>query len=215
MKGKLLIAIALLTSPLFVPTVAPQTLVQRPAPARFSAEMLTMTGKKKVAMNGKLFYDAGRVRMDIVIRGEGTKGEQTDQSVIILPEQKLRYLIWHQQKAYTKVSTEDSTPGLFVPEPHAMPVDPCAGRPRVRCTRAGSEMVNGRLCDRWELAARNKRANTTSWIDQKTHWEIKSVRADGRVMELTHFSEGPQPDSLFTPPAGYIEVSKKAVVGVR
>src|ERR1051325_1119853 len=96
--------------------LAAQELRQRPAPAQFSAEMNEEPGGQNAGMRGKIYVDGGRVRMDMTRFGKKA-------SLIVLPEKKVRYLIWHADKTYWAVSTEQTV--AAIPEPAPTP-NPCA-----------------------------------------------------------------------------------------
>jgi len=79
--------------------------------------------------------------------------------------------------------------------------DPCAGREDVTCKKLGTESINGRTCDKWEVTPKTGKPETF-WIDQKLHFPIKMINGD-ITTQYTNIKEGPQDASLFKVPAGY------------
>ncbi len=188
---------------LSVIVLTPTAVAQVPAAPSFSADM-SMVQPRERPMKGKMYMGGGRMRMDMT--HEGGK-----MSMITDPAKKTTYMVMHDQQMYMEMSMDGPMGGGMgpmgrgpkMPDVKAMTDNPCAGRPGVTCKMVGPEMMNGRMCDKWEFASANKSEAGTVWIDQKTRWPIKSVHADGGVMEFTNFTEGPQAASLFAPPAGY------------
>jgi hypothetical protein len=176
-------------------------LAQVPGPPQFSADM-SVTSPRERGMKGKMFMGpAGRMRMDMTTEGG-------NMSMITDAAKKTSYMVMHDQRMYMEMSAEGPAMGPMgrgpkMPKVEQMGADPCAGRTGVTCKMTGSEMMNGRMCDKWEFVSANKSEAGTTWVDQKTKMPIKSVRADGSTWELTNFKEGPQDPSLFAPPSGY------------
>lgn len=172
-------------------------------PPQFSADM-SATSPRDRGMKGKMYMGpAGRMRMDMNAEGQRM-------TMITDGPKKTSYMLMHDQKMYMEMSAEGPGRGMGpmgrgpkMPEVKQMGDTPCAGRPGATCKMAGSEMMNGRMCDKWEIASADKSEAGTVWVDQKTHMPIKSVRADGSTWELTNFKEGPQDPSLFAPPGDY------------
>jgi hypothetical protein len=93
--------------------------------------------------------------------------------------------------------------------------DPCTfgNRQDATCKKVGTETVNGRSCDKWEITDKNGKKETL-WIDQKLHFPIKST--DGQVTtEFTNIKEGAQDASLFKVPAGYRKFDMGSMGGGR
>lgn len=183
--------------------LVPRARAQAPGMAApsFSADM-SATQPKERPMKGKMYMGGGRMRMDMTHDG----GKM---SMITDPAKKTTYMVMHDQQMYMEMSMDGPMMGgpmgrgPKMPDVKAMTDNPCAGHAGVTCKMVGAEMMNGRMCDKWEFVSSNKSEAGTTWIDQKTRWPIKSVRGDGSVMEFTNFTEGPQPASLFVPPSGY------------
>ena len=173
---------------------------QAPMQPQFSADM-TVKSPRDRGMTGKMYMGVGKMRMDMI-------NEAGRVSMITDSAKKTSYMVMHDQKMYMEMSAmmEGRGPmgrGPKMPDVKQMGDTPCAGRAGTTCTKVGSEMMNGRMCDKWEIASTSKSDSGTVWVDQKTHMPIKSVMGDGTTWELTNFKEGPQDASLFAPPAGY------------
>lgn len=187
----------------FVVVVAVAAVAQVPGmtPPSFSADMSVVQPKER-PMKGKMYMGGGKMRMDMT--HEGGK-----MSMITDPAKKTTYVVMHDQQMYMEMGLDGNMRGgpmgggPKMPDVKAFSDNPCAGRAGVTCKQVGTEMMNGRMCDKWEFASANKSEAGTVWMDQKTRWPIKSVHADGGVMEFTNFVDGPQAASLFAPPSGY------------
>jgi outer membrane lipoprotein-sorting protein len=167
---------------------------------QFSADMVTTSPKGPAAVRtGKLYYGGTRFRMDME-----SEGRQTE--VISDLPSKTGYVIMPQQHMYIEQKWNDMAGRRSAPEwkPYD-PNDPCANREGTTCKKAGTEMVNGRMCDKWLITDKNAKTSTV-WIDQKNHIPIKTINWDGTTMELKNIQEGTQSSSLFEIPAGYTKM---------
>jgi hypothetical protein len=85
---------------------------------------------------------------------------------------------------------------------------PCAKNPNSpgtsTCKKIGTEMVNGRNTEKWELIATMTTQTITAhvWLDAKWHFVVKG-EGPGLTGGLENIKEGPQPASLFEIPPGY------------
>ena len=79
--------------------------------------------------------------------------------------------------------------------------DPCAGREGATCKKLGTETINGRTCDKWEITEKSGKMETY-WMDQKLHFPIKSI-VGGITTQYTNIKEGPQDPALFKVHDGY------------
>jgi hypothetical protein len=85
--------------------------------------------------------------------------------------------------------------------------------PQWTCTAQGTESVNGRAAHKWGVTSNDpKDGPMTIWVDDRLHVLSRSTDKDGG-MEMRNISEGPQPDSLFTPPANYKKLSISSILG--
>jgi hypothetical protein len=74
-------------------------------------------------------------------------------------------------------------------------------------------MVNGRATQKWAVTSNDPNDSPmTIWIDNRLHIMSRSQDKNG-AMEMRNVQEGPQPDSLFTPPSSYRKLSLTSLVG--
>ena len=81
------------------------------------------------------------------------------------------------------------------------------------CKKLGTETVNGRTCDKWEVTQKSGKTETF-WIDQKLHFPIKMINGD-ITTQYTNIKEGPQDASLFKIPDGYQKFDASMMGGGR
>lgn len=85
--------------------------------------------------------------------------------------------------------------------------------PQFTCKSEGAESVNGRPSQKWAVTSNDpKDGPMTIWVDDRLHLMSKSVDKDGS-MEMRNIHEGPQPDSLFNPPATYTKLTISSILG--
>ena len=169
-------------------------LAQMPNP--FSADM-KMTGGRQGVMTGKMYFGTGSFRMEMNAGGH-------ESIMITTYAKKVMYMIMPQQKMYMEFRTDQMQgPGGHQRESWKAydASNPCASEAGATCKKVGTEVVNERLCDKWEITDAKSNMRTV-WIDQKSHIPIKTVAKD-TTWELLNIKEGPQAASLFELPAGY------------
>ena len=171
------------------------------APPQFSADMTMKMAKKGQNATGKYYFGNQKMRMDMSMDGH-------DVSNITDLQAKKGYMVMRQQHMYMEHDLNQMAgpmghmPRFDAPKDPNHPCDP----DHFTCNKVGSEMMNGRMTDKWEYKAKdegNEAANQTVWVDQKIHFPIRTITGDGTQMDLTNIKEGPQDASLFQPPAGY------------
>ncbi len=85
--------------------------------------------------------------------------------------------------------------------------------PQWSCTSQGTETVNGRAAHKWGVASSDPADGPmTIWVDDRLHVLSKTTGKDGGS-EMRNIAEGPQPDSLFTPPPNYKKLSISGLLG--
>jgi outer membrane lipoprotein-sorting protein len=193
---------------LLVLIVAPVFAVQAPQPQPFSADMTMTTGKGGENMTGKVFFSLPKTRMDMTAHGQ-------NMSMITNGSTQTSYMVMHQQHMYMEMHANQNNPmtrnmpkidGSFDPQ------NPCGKQVDVTCKKAGTETVNGRVCDKWVTTDKNGKTST-AWVDQKLYFPIKVLSAEGATMELTNVKEGAQPASTFEIPAGYRKMDLGGMMG--
>lgn len=163
-------------------------------PPQFSADM--KISSKGMGGTGKLYVGGQKVRMDMSVQGAQT-------TVITRNDRKVVYMLM-PNKTYMEMSTEMKGAQKGGPEWRMYdPANPCADTPGMSCTKAGTGIVSGRLCNKWLFTEKQSGSRMTVWIDQKTAIPVKSEMSDGSSMELLNIKEGSPSPSLFEVPAGY------------
>lgn len=148
-------------------------------------------------MNGKIHWSGGSMRLDM-------KKDGKDITMINNVPKKVSYIMMNDQRMYMEMAGDRNPMARRMNTPQIKPFDPqnpCADQEGYTCNKVGTESVNGRSCDKWEIKGPN--GTDTVWIDQKIHFPVRSVSSDGATFNLTNIKEGPQPDSDFEVPAGY------------
>lgn len=77
------------------------------------------------------------------------------------------------------------------------------------CKKVGSEMINGRNADKWEITTTmaGKPLTMYVWLDSQWHFIVKQETA-GISGELINIKEAPQPPDLFEIPDGYQKMAR-------
>ena len=163
-------------------------------PSSFSSD-IKFASPRGMSGTGKLYFAGQKVRMEMNAQGHNS---------IMISDQSLKiaYVVMPQQRMYMEMSTDRPGPQQRGPNWQAYDAaTPCKTLPDTICEKIGTEVVDGRLCNKWKFTGSN--SSRTVWIDQKNGIPIKSLMSDGTTMELTNIKEGPQSASLFEVPAGY------------
>lgn len=175
------------------------------APQPFSADMSVTSSNGNVTMKGKFYLALPKLRIDMEDTGQrqsGLFGGKT--SVIMDTGAKMGYVLLHSQQMYMEMPLDQNNPMLQrMPRLKNLSSDPCSvgDQGDATCKKLGTETVNGRTCDKWEVTQKSGKKETL-WIDQKLHFPIKST--DGQTTsEFTNIKEGSPDASLFTLPSGY------------
>lgn len=182
-------------------------LAQMPQP--FAADFSAVS-KGRPPLTGKFFVSLPNTRMDMTARGMAT-------SMIVNGNTKTSYMVMHAQRMYMEMKQGPANPmaqSLPQIESSFDAKNPCASSPDSTCKDLGPDTVNGRLCEKWQITPKNGNI-TTTWVDQKLHFPIKTQTADGSSFELSNIQEGSQAASLFGPPADYRKVDVGMMGGGR
>jgi outer membrane lipoprotein-sorting protein len=195
--------------------LAMPALAQMPQP--FSADMSQTSANGNVNMKGKVFISIPKFRMDMTDSGQrqpGPFGGKT--SMIVDGDSKMAYMLMPEQQMYMEFPTDANSPfAQRAPKWQDFKGDPCTfgNRQDATCKKVGTETINGRSCDKWEVTDKSGHKETL-WIDQKLHFPIKST--DGQMTtEFTNIKEGAQDASLFKVPAGYHKIDVGSMGGRR
>jgi len=190
---------------LLLPGAAAQT---PPQVTPFSADMqftaIPAQGGSMKAMSGKIYLAREHMRMDMTpVQGPGgpmilitkfaTKTLDT-----LMPDQHMYMEFKADQMQERRAGMG---PGI---KPLADPNNPCASIEGATCKNLGTDQVNGRSCDHWQITDKNGKVSNV-WIDQKIHFVIKAVSQDSS-WQLSNIKVGEPAASLFQVPAGYQKV---------
>ncbi len=168
----------------------------------FSANEVTHDGAGHVVKN-KVYRSGNKVRAE-----PQETGAATEQAYVIVDlTQRTSTVIMVGEKAYTQ---KPASPKDLVALASGAFVCPPAG---ATCKDDGSETLNGRPAQKWEIAqsVQGQPLLTRVWIDTQLHvWTKVEVMAGATLLssiELQDIHEGPQAASLFAIPAGFREMT--------
>jgi uncharacterized protein DUF4412 len=165
---------------------------QRPLP--FSADIAISSNGQNIT--GKMYFALPKTRMDMTSNGRNI-------SVISDNSTQTSYMIQHQQRMYFEMHGNQPNPmARNIPKFDSSfdPQNSCVKDGT--CKKAGTETVNGRVCDKWVTTQKDGKTST-AWLDQRLFVPIKTLNSDGNTMELSNIKEGAPPASTFEVPAGY------------
>ena len=190
-------------------------LAQMPQP--FSADFSTTSANGNANVKGKFFFSAPKVRMDMTDSGGRAAGPFGGKmSMIMDGDAKMAYMLMPEQQMYMEFPTTASNPMMQrTPRWQDFNGDPCSfdKDQGATCKKLGTETVNGRSCDKWEVTNKNGRKQTL-WMDQKLHFPVRI--SDGQMTtDFTNIKEGAQDASLFKVPAGYKKFDMGSMGGQR
>jgi outer membrane lipoprotein-sorting protein len=168
---------------------------QTPMPQPFSADFTTTSVTGGEMNSGKIYFALPKMRMESSSKGQDSViiMNQSIQTVYILMPKQRMYIESHTDQQNPMMRQGPKAPTSFDPN------HPCGADEK--CEKAGTETVNGRVCDKWVTTG--AKGTSTAWIDQKLSFPIKSQSANGEIWQLTNIKEGKPDASLFEVPAGY------------
>ena len=187
------------------------------APQPFSADFSTTSGNGNAHMNGKFYFSLPKMRMDMADTGQRQNagpfgGKMT---MIVDGGNKIAYMVMVEQQMYMEFPIDQNNPFTQrMPKIQSFAGDPCSVTEGATCKKLGTETMNGRSCDKWEMTEKNGEKETL-WIDQKLHFPIKSVSNKGTTSEFTNIKEGEQDAALFKVPPGYRKFDASMMGGQR
>jgi outer membrane lipoprotein-sorting protein len=178
---------------------------QTPMSQPFSADFTTTSGRGGEMSSGKIYFSLPKMRMESSSKG---------QEAIIIMDQSIQtvYILMPAQHMYIESHTNQENP-MMRQGPKAPtsfdPSHPCGAN--VTCNKVGTETVNGRACDKWVTTG--TKGTSTTWIDQKLIFPIKTQSANGEIWQLTNIKEGKPDASLFELPVGYRKMDIAGMAG--
>jgi outer membrane lipoprotein-sorting protein len=163
-----------------------------------SADMVSSASGRET--QGKFYTSKGRIRIE---SGRGTvmiMDPAHDSGWMLQPERKVAMDMGAQMKAGREAA------GKIVSQGPVDPNNPCAVLKGTNCKKLGTETVNDRQTQKWELKDEDGKT-VNVWIDPKLWLAVKTQTPD-YTGEFRNIKEGPQPESLFQVPADYQKVSR-------
>jgi outer membrane lipoprotein-sorting protein len=164
-------------------------------------------------MTAKLYNGPDMVRQEMT---------QEDQTRITISDARkgVAWMLNPERKEYVEFkapapgASGAGSPPARMPLPDE-PTHPCQQKDAaLKCTRLGSETLEGRQTDQWEFVATQGEESyrTVMWIDQRLRIPVRMEGPGGAASELRDIREGPQPPELFSIPADYkrIEMPQRA-----
>jgi outer membrane lipoprotein-sorting protein len=188
-------------------------------PQPFSADFTTTSANGNANMKGKFFFSPPKVRMDMTDTGQRQKAPGPfggKMSMIMDGDAKMAYMLMPDAQMYMEFPTNANNPMTQrQTQWQDFKGDPCSFNKDqgATCKKLGTETVNGRSCDKWEVTEKSGKKETL-WIDQKLHFPVRVT--DGEITsDFTNIKEGAQDASLFKVPAGYRKFDASMMGGQR
>ena len=185
---------------------------QMGVPQPFSADVSTTT-KNGTKMGGKWFFSPPKMRMDMTQMPENAgKSPMGNVSMIIDGSTQTSYMLMPQMQMYMEIHA-NSPQGRMNPGMSNLQNLGNGACPKdATCTKVGSEVVNGRSCDKYDVTDKTGKKSTV-WVDQKLNFPVRIVGSDGSQTDFSNIKEGAQPAALFQVPAGYKPFDPAAFAG--
>jgi hypothetical protein len=142
---------------------------------------------------GTMYVGASKMRIEGTSNGE-------PMTIIVDSSAGTVMMLMAEERSYITMdagSMPFSTPGSQSMDP----ANPCSGGELTECRSLGTETVNGHSARGWEYTRDGERE--TAWIANDLRFPVRVIEADGTQSDFSNIQPGPQPASLFEPPAGY------------
>jgi hypothetical protein len=125
--------------------------------------------------------------------------------VIYDARRKVTWILVPARKEYREEKGASPTIADLLPKPGG---DPCQAGflpPKTRCRKIGSETVNGRATEHWEITweVSGRRLVFHQWVDRRLWIIVRYVTPEGTTYDVTNFRMGAQPAHLFGIPKDY------------
>lgn len=186
------------------------------APQPFSADYSTTSSNGNANVKGKFYFSLPNMRVDMADMGNRQNAGPFNGpiSMIVDGNAKMAYMLMSQQHMYMEFPTDNNPMMQRMPKMKDLNGDPCSTQEGATCKKLGTETINGRTCDKWEMTQKDGKKETL-WIDQKLHFPIKTQSSDGMTSEFTNIKEGAQDAALFKVPDGYQKMDLGSMGGRR
>jgi len=171
-------------------------------PPQFKANMKTK-GSDGTTSTGTMYFGGAKIRTELTSDGENTV-------TLVDPAARSLYVLMASEKVYMQMPIGQGPVAGPIPRP-SDPMNPCAaGSGNTDCVRGSNEPVNGHNAIRWDYT-NSDGVRTRAWISPTLRFAVKTQDDDGSAMELSNITEGAQPASLFSIPAGYTKMDVGAM----
>lgn len=176
-------------------------------PQPFSADMNVKTSRGN-DITGKYYFGGQKFRTDMNMQGRNVY-------TIIDPQSQTTEMVMPDQKMYMEMKGAGRGPAAqAMSDIRAYdPSDPCKSFADHTCKKVGSDSVDGRPCDKWEITDKSGET-ATACIDKKLMFPIRMESKDATI-EFTHVKEGMPDASLFTVPSDYRKMDMGGMMGGR
>ena len=139
------------------------------------------------------------------------QGLGTVQVDIVNPYEGAMWRLFPQKGKYYESRGEgvDSLPAPLLPSDDK---HPCNSGGELKCEHLGTETVNGRATDKWQITATSKEGEVTStlWFDTELGVPIRELIPGKLMREMTNIKVGPQSEQKFELPAGVEKIEPVA-----
>ena len=167
----------------------------------FSADVAVTEGQGKQARTrGRLYVGRSGIRSEVY--------SKTRSMVLIFrPDKQLVVQIFPKKRLFT----EHSGPIPPFPPLPGSKESPCITDKTYRCRNMGSEMINGRQMSKWEIVTVQDKTMSQPiyyWVDRRIQLVVQESYPGGFINQLNNIREAPQPNNLFTIPAGYRKIDQ-------
>jgi outer membrane lipoprotein-sorting protein len=154
----------------------------------FSSDMVTTASGQR--HSSKIYMQGKKFRME--------SPEQPGYN-IMRSDKNVMWMVMPEQKSYMEMKID----------PSKQPRTEEKVEGEVSRKLIGSETIDGRGCDKYEITYKD-RENTTrmhQWMAKDIKFPVKMAAVDGSwIVEYKNIKMGNQPDSLFEVPAGYAKM---------
>lgn len=180
----------------------------------FSADLvLTNPANPNQSKSAEFVSSKGRTRTTSSIPPQraAKQGLGTLQVDIVNPYQGAMWRLFPQKGKYYESRGEpvDSLPAPLLPSDSE---HPCNTADEMKCTHLGTEDVNGRVTEKWQITvpAKEGEVTTTLWFDGELGIPIRELVPGKMMREMANINVGPQSEKQFELPEGMVKIDPAA-----
>lgn len=165
-------------------------------PPEFRAH-LSVTGIDGVPTEGVIYVGQEKARVETMV------GQMEAVTLADLKSQSYN-ILFPQEKTF--LSYDGAALASLIPSgvTELLRNNPCANPGNPGCESLGTQNIGGRNAQGYRISTGGQVIE--SWTDTALGIPLRQVLPDGRVIELTDISTGPQPKQLFEVPSDYREL---------